>query len=70
MAKITKQKGIVQFFLAEKGYGYIRVPATGEEFFVQRKHLRHSVQRGDRVRFEILENKQGLYAVHVEKLER
>jgi cold shock CspA family protein len=59
--------GIVQFFLADKGYGYIRVPETREEFYVHRKQLRQPIERGMRVRFVVKENKQGVYAGEVEQ---
>lgn len=58
--------GIVQFFLEKKGYGYIRVPETREEFYVQKKHLLESVKKGDQVSFEIKEDKHGLYATKVQ----
>ncbi len=61
--------GIVQFFLEQKGYGYIRVPETREEFYVHRRELKGPVRRGDKVRFVIKENKQGLYAAGVVRLE-
>ncbi|MCO6475218.1 MAG: cold shock domain-containing protein [Phaeodactylibacter sp.] len=60
--------GVIQFFLEQKGYGYIRVPETREEFYVHRRELKEPVQRGDKVRFVIKENKQGLYAAAVERL--
>lgn len=59
--------GIIQFFMESKGYGYVRVPETREEFHIRRKHLRTPVQKGDQVRFEVEENKRGVYAVQVEK---
>ena len=61
--------GIVQFFLEQKGYGYIRVPETREEFYLPGRELKEPVRRGDKVRFVIRENKQGLYAAGVERLE-
>ncbi len=60
-------KGIVQFFLEKKGYGYIRVPETREEFYVHRKHLLEPVQKGDKVCFEVKEDRHGLYADQVRK---
>ncbi len=60
--------GIVQFFLERKGYGYIRVPETREEFYVQRRHLKAPVYKGDKVRFVIREDKLGLYAAEVERV--
>ncbi|MCB0565347.1 MAG: cold shock domain-containing protein [Phaeodactylibacter sp.] len=61
--------GIVQFFLEQKGYGYIRVPETREEFYVHQRHLKVPVKKGDRVRFVIQEDQQGLYAAKVERME-
>jgi cold shock CspA family protein len=58
-------QGIVQFFLADKGYGYIRVPETREEFYVHRRQLMQPVQRGARVEFMVRESKQGAYAAEV-----
>ena len=62
-------KGIVQFFLPDKGYGYIRIPETREEIFVPRKELLHPVRKGDAVQFELRENQFGLYAAQVKKLD-
>lgn len=58
-------KGIVQFYIEKKGYGYIRVPETREEFYVRRKHLKDSIKKGDVVFFEVEEDKHGLYASKV-----
>ncbi len=60
--------GIVQFFLSEKGYGYIRIPESREEFYVHHKQLTEEIQAGDRVQFELGENKQGLFAKAVRKV--
>ncbi|MCB0581003.1 MAG: cold shock domain-containing protein [Phaeodactylibacter sp.] len=59
--------GIVQFFLEHKGYGYIRVPETREEFYVHRRQLKAPVKRGDRVRFVVRGDKHGLFAAEVER---
>ena len=55
--------------MESKGYGYVRVPETREEFYVRRKHLLTPVQKGDRVHFEVKENKRGMYAVQVQRIE-
>lgn len=60
--------GIVQFFLESKGYGYVRVPETREEFHFRRKALRTPVKKGDQVRFRLVENRHGLFAVDLEKV--
>lgn len=61
--------GIVQFFLPQKGYGYIRVPESREEFYVHRKQLQQPIERGMKVRFVIKENKQGAFAAEVHAVE-
>ncbi len=60
-------KGIVQFFIEKKGYGYIRVTETREEFYVHRKHLLEPIKKGDSVCFELKEDRHGLYADQVKK---
>ena len=62
--------GIVQFFIKEKGYGYIRVPESREEFYVRQKHLQDHIEKGDRVRFDLREDRQGMYAVNVRLIEK
>ena len=62
------QTGVIQFYLKDKGYGYIRIPETREEIFVQAKHLLNPVEKGDKVIFRIRENKGGLFAVEVRKV--
>ncbi len=59
------RKGVVQFFIEKKGYGYIRVPETREEFYVHRKHLKDPIKKGDVVLFEVREDKQGSFATQV-----
>ena len=45
----------------------MRVPETREEFHFRKKALLEPVKKGDRVVFEVKENKQGLFAVHIRK---
>ena len=61
-------KGIVQFYLPDKLYGYIRVPETLEEFHFSGKKLKSPLKKGDVVSFELKNDKQGLIAVNVQKL--
>jgi len=63
------QKGIVQFFLIEKGYGYIRIVDSKEEIYVQTKYTIEAIKKGDLVRFKVCENKFGLYATQVQKID-
>lgn len=60
------RKGIVQYYLEQKGYGYILDPQTREEFFFTKKHLKTQVYDKAVVRFELGENRHGLYAYHIE----
>lgn len=60
------RKGIVQYYLEQKGYGYIRDPETREEFFFTKKHLKTAVRDKVTVRFEVGENRHGLFAFNIE----
>ena len=60
--------GIVQFFDAKKGYGYIRVPESRQEYYVHKKQLKTPVKKGDQVSFQIGEDKNGLYACNVKPI--
>lgn len=63
-----KKKGIVQFYIKKRGFGYIRALNNREEFYIQQKHLLSEIEKGDLVEFEVKENKQGLYAAAVQKI--
>ncbi len=53
----------VIFYQPATGRGYLRVPATCEEFFFTRRNLREeTVTAGQFVHCRIRENKQGYYA--------
>lgn len=59
--------GFIQFFVKTKGYGYVRDPQTREEFFF--KDATGDWLKGDEVTFLIKENKHGMIAIEVKKLE-
>jgi cold shock CspA family protein len=61
------RKGIVQYYLEKKGYGYIRDLETREEFFFKKKHLQSDVRDKVMVYFAVGENKQGLYAYNIRR---
>ncbi|MCI5080884.1 MAG: cold shock domain-containing protein [Saprospiraceae bacterium] len=65
-----KRKGIVQFFLQDRGFGYIRDLSNREEFHVKAKHTLQNIQKGDQVLFRVAEDKHGLYAIEVEVVEK
>ena len=60
--------GIIIFYLPEKGYGYLRLPDTREEFhFRERNLLEDGVVAGDVVSFTLREGRQGYYADDIKK---
>lgn len=61
------RKGKVQYYLPEKGYGYIRDLENLEEFHFSKKNTLEEVHSKDLVCFELKENKQGLHAIKVRK---
>jgi CspA family cold shock protein len=60
--------GIVKWFNAEKGYGFIK-PDDGEDVFVHYTAITgdgfRSLEEGQRVRFEVRPGKKGMQAVDV-----
>ena len=67
--QMTWFQGVVQFYLPAKGYGYIRIPDTREEFYVHRKDLRAPIRTGQTVIFSIAETRHGLQAIEVRPAE-
>jgi CspA family cold shock protein len=61
----TKNQGIIKFFNAEKGFGFIRHEQSEQETFVHVSGLKQEVKEGDRVEFEIQEGRKGPVAVEV-----
>lgn len=59
-------QGLIVFYLANKGYGYVRVPETREEFHFRTKNLRTPVKAGDWVSFVLKQNQQGCFADEIE----
>lgn len=62
------KEGIVKFFSATKGFGFIKETATGEEFFVHVSGLADEVQENDSVEFETQQGQKGVNAVQVRLL--
>ncbi|MEL7425676.1 MAG: hypothetical protein AAFN81_21980 [Bacteroidota bacterium] len=54
--------GTIVFYLAEKGYGYVRVPDTREEFRFRSTNLLAPVQAGDWVSFVLKQHKKDYFA--------
>lgn len=62
------RRGIIQFYLKERGFGYVRVPATGEEYHFLKKHLTEEVEDKEEIEFEVKETKQGLKANNIRRV--
>lgn len=63
-----KQQGIIQFYIRSKGYGYIRVDTSHEEFHFRERHLLSAIEDGDAVEFEIGEDSGGFFAKAIQKI--
>lgn len=60
---IQSSPGLVIFYDPEKGYGYLRLTGTREEFHFRRANLTDGpVKKGDAVTFLLREGKQGWFA--------
>ncbi len=58
-------RGIVKFFNNEKGYGFIKNNATGEEVFVHSTGIIDKIKENDEVEFEMQQGRKGMNAVNV-----
>ena len=60
---MSSSSGIVLFYLPERGYGYLRLAGTREEFHFRKVNLSSGpVKKGDLVRFVLREGRNGYYA--------
>lgn len=63
-------EGLVKWFGAEKGYGFISPDGGGKDIFVHVSALRRSqlntIEPGQRVRVEVVEGRKGLEAERIE----
>jgi len=59
------EKGTVKFFNHQKGFGFIKVDATGKEVFVHATGLKDKIRDNDVVEFDLQEGQKGLNAVNV-----
>ena len=67
-AQDAVRQGIVTFFNASKGYGFIRDLQTQESIFVHMNGLVDAVGEQDKVTFEVTRTPKGLNAVDVKKV--
>ena len=57
--------GTVKFFNKEKGFGFITQDSGSDIFFHDSKVLFDSIDKGDKVKFDIEEGKKGPMATNV-----
>ena len=62
------RKGVIQFYLEDKAYGYIREFGSREEFYFTKNACLEIVKTKDLVSFQVKETKQGLVAYDVQLL--
>ena len=61
------KKGVVKFFNATKGFGFIKVEGTDQEIFVHVTGLTEEIRENDTVTFDVTEGKKGPNAINVRK---
>ncbi len=60
--------GVIKFFNATKGFGFIKEDGTDAEVFVHITGLiDQPVNQGDKVTYEITEGRKGVNAINVKK---
>ena len=62
-----RRTGIISWFRADKGYGFIKDLKSQESYFVHVHGLTEEVSEGDKVSFELEKGQKGLNAVRVKK---
>ena len=59
------KNGVVKFFNATKGFGFIKDESSGEDIFVHSSGLTGEIRENDKVTFDVQNGKKGLNAVNV-----
>jgi cold shock protein len=69
-----RNEGVVKWFNAEKGYGFIMQDETEQDIFVHYSAITgtgyKSLNEGDRVSFEVVEGRKGMQAAEVQVIQR
>ena len=67
-------EGVVKWFSAEKGYGFIKQDNSEQDIFVHYSAINSegykSLDEGDRVSFEVVEGRKGMQAADLTVIER
>lgn len=58
-------RGRVEFFNADKGYGFIKNTATMDKYFFHISAAPSAIDEGDKVTFELERGKKGMNAVNI-----
>jgi CspA family cold shock protein len=62
-------RGVVKFFDAKKGFGFIQPDIGGKDIFVHIKAIQKSgldeLQDGDKIEFELQEGRKGSEAIRI-----
>ncbi|WP_118952369.1 cold-shock protein [Taibaiella helva] len=62
-----EKQGVVTFFDAAKGFGFIKAADSGDSYFVHNSDLSTPVREHDKVTFEIARGQKGMKAILVRK---
>lgn len=57
--------GTVKFYNENKGYGFVIVDGSNDEYFIHASKLKDSITKGDIIKFEAVETKKGKQAFNV-----
>ena len=57
--------GIVKFFNQAEGFGFITALDSGQEIYVNQRHISQSINNGQRVVFDVAQSTTGIEAVNV-----
>lgn len=64
-----RKTGIVKFFKADKGYGFIICNEDKKDYFVHFRHCIDRIEGGYNVSFFLVESKKGVMAADVKIIE-
>ena len=63
----TKMTGLVKWFDAGKGFGFITPADGGKDVFVHSTGLKDEIKEGDEVTFDTASGKKGINAINVKR---